>query len=402
VTLLVNARVVTPDHVLSPGWVRVAGALIESVGAGDPPRAEDPIEDIAGRWLVPGFIDIHVHGGGGASMTDGDTGQILRATQFHRRHGTTRTLVSLVTAPLDAMLAGAAAVAELVENGTPGIAGCHLEGPFLSPVRRGAQDARSMLDPDPDLLDRLLTAGRGTVRMVTVAPELPGALKIIERVVGSGAVAAIGHTDATYAEAAAGVQAGARVATHLFNGMRPLHHRDPGPVAALLEHPDVVCELIGDGLHVAPPVIRLVAMAAGADRMALITDAISAAGMDDGDYALGPMHVRVAEGRAALLDSETLAGSTLTMDQAFRGSVRDAALPIDSAVRAASSTPARVLGLNARVGSIAPGREADLVVLDDHLELVAVMAGGTWLPDAAGRRIERPLRGGGLEEQRGT
>jgi N-acetylglucosamine-6-phosphate deacetylase len=384
VTLLVNARVVTPDQLLSPGWVRVAGSLIDSVGAGDAPRAAGPVQDMAGRWLVPGFVDIHVHGGGGASMTDGDAGQILRAVQFHRRHGTTRTLVSLVTAPLDAMLAGVAAVAELVENGAPGIAGCHLEGPFLSRVRRGAQDARSILNPDPNLLDRLLAAGRGSVRMVTVAPELPGALMIIERVVASGAVAAIGHTDATYAETVAGIQAGARVATHLFNGMRPLHHRDPGPVPALLEHPGVVCELIDDGLHLAPALIRLVAMAAGPARMALITDAISAAGMDDGDYDLGPMRVRVAEGRAALLDGERIAGSTLTMDQAFRRFVREAALPIGSAVWAASATPARVLGLNARVGSIAPGREADLVVLDERLDLVAVMAGGTWVPDVAG------------------
>jgi N-acetylglucosamine-6-phosphate deacetylase len=391
VTLLVNARVVTPDHVFSPGWVSVAGPLIESVGAGDPPRGADPVQDIAGLWLVPGFVDLHVHGGGGASMTNGDAEQILRAVQFHRRHGTTRTLVSLVTAPLDAMLAAAAAVAELVENETPGIAGCHLEGPFLSRARCGAQDPASLLDPDLDLLDRLLAAGRGTIRMVTVAPELPGALKIIEQTVTSGAVAAIGHTDATYAEAVAGIEAGARVATHLFNGMRPLHHRDPGPVAALLEHPEVVCELIVDGLHLAPAMIRLVARAAGPERMALITDAISAAGMGDGDYDLGPMQVRVVEGRAALLDGDTIAGSTLTMDQAFRRAVREAALPIDSAVQAASATPARVLGLSARLGSIAPGREADLVVLDDRLDLVAVMAGGAWVPEVAGQGPGVPI-----------
>jgi N-acetylglucosamine-6-phosphate deacetylase len=378
-TVLANARVVTPAGVLSPGWVRVDGSRIESVAPGRPPPASRQSEDLAGAWMVPGFVDVHVHGGGGASMTDGNAAQILQAARFHRRHGTTRLLVSLVTAELDTMLAGAAAVADLVESGAAGVAGCHLEGPFLSPRRHGAQDPAFLLPADTELLRRLLVAGRGTVRMVTVAPELPGALRVITALVAAGVVAAVGHTDASYAEAVAGFRAGARVATHLFNGMRPLHHRDPGPVAAALEHPGVVCELINDGIHVAPAIIRLVAAAAGADRAALITDAIAATGMRDGEYRLGRLPVQVVGGVATLVDGGNLAGSTLTMDAAFRRAVLEVGLPIEDAVRMASTTPARVLGLDSLLGSLTPGREADLVVLDDGLEVIAVMAAGTWV-----------------------
>jgi N-acetylglucosamine-6-phosphate deacetylase len=383
-TVLTNARVVTPAGVLAPGWVRVEGSRIDSVGPGHPPSGSGALEDLAGAWLVPGFVDIHVHGGGGASMSGGDAAQIVDAVRFHRQHGTTRLLVSLVSAELDTMLAGTAAVAALVESGAAGIAGCHLEGPFLNRLRLGAQDPDSLLPADPEVLDRLLSAGRGTVRMVTVAPELPGALQLIANLVAEGVVPAVGHTDAVYAEAVAGFQAGASVATHLFNGMRPIHHREPGPVAAALEQPAVVCELINDAVHVAPAIVRLVAAAAGPERVALVTDAIAAAGVGDGDYELGRMPVRVAGGVATLVGGGNLAGSTLTMDRAFRRAVLEVGLPIEDAVRMASTTPARVLGIDGRAGGITPGREADMVVLDDRLEVTAVMAAGDWAGPLAG------------------
>jgi N-acetylglucosamine-6-phosphate deacetylase len=388
-TLLANGRVVTPDGVLSPGWVWVQGSRIEAVAQGHPDPGLGPVHDLSGSWLAPGFVDLHVHGGGGASMTDGVAGQIVRAAEFHRRHGTTRTLVSLVAASLETMLRGAAAVAGLVESGASGIAGCHLEGPFLSPVRCGAQDPRSLLAVDLQVLDRLLAAGRGTIRMVTVAPELPGALELIGRIQAAGAVAAVGHTDAGYLEAAAGFRAGARVATHLFNGMRRLHHRDPGPVAAALEHPDVVCELINDGLHVDPAVVRLVTRVTGSERVALITDAISAAGVGDGDYRLGRMPVRVVDGRATLAEGGNLAGSTLTLDEAFRRAVLEVGLSAEEAVQATSTTPARVLGLADRIGSLAPGQDADLVVMDEGMQLTAVMAAGAWVPEVGAGRADR-------------
>jgi N-acetylglucosamine-6-phosphate deacetylase len=259
------------------------------------------------------------------------------------------------------------------------LAGIHLEGPYLSAAHRGAHDRACLRRPDARELQRLLAAADGTVRMVTLAPELPAALELVRVSVAAGALAAVGHTDATYDETRAAIDAGATVATHLFNGMRPLHHRDPGPAAALLEDDRVTIELINDGVHLDPAIGRLAFSAAGPDRVALITDAIAGTGMGDGVYQLGPVTVRVIGGVARLEDRPSIAGSVLTMDVALRRAVRDIGLPLADAVRAAASTPARALGLNARVGSIEVGKDADLVVLDDELAPVAVMARGTWV-----------------------
>lgn len=386
-SVLTNARLVTPNGILSRGWMHLEASRIVTLGTDSPPPDARPARDLGGSWIMPGFVDLHVHGGGGASMTGGSQEQILRAVEFHRGHGTTRTLISLVTAPLETMLAGAAAVADLVEAHAPGIAGCHLEGPFLSPVRRGAQDPRSLLPPDPEILERLLAAGRGTVRMVTVAPELPGACELIRRVVAARSVAAIGHTDASYEEVLAGVEAGATVATHLFNGMRPLHHRDPGPVAAALERPEVICELINDGVHLDPAVIRLVVASVGPERVAFITDAIAATGMADGDHYLGPLRVRVVSGQAKLMEGGNIAGSTLTMDRAFRRAVLEVGLSIEVAVEATSSTPARILSPAALRGCLEAGQQADLAVLDNDLNMLAVMTAGDWVGPAPGRLL---------------
>jgi N-acetylglucosamine-6-phosphate deacetylase len=315
-------------------------------------------------------------------MTSGDPEEVLAAACYHRRHGTTRTLASLVTAPLPEMAAGAAATATLVEGGAEDdlVVGCHLEGPFLSRSRCGAQDPDSMLAPDPDAMRVLLGAGRGRVRLVTLAPELPGGLDLIGQVRSAGAVAAIGHSDASYEDAVAAVEAGARVATHLFNGMRGLHHREPGTVGAALDRGEIVCEVINDGFHLADPVVRLV-FAAAAGRVALVTDAIVAAGAAEGEYTLGPLRVVVREGRATLAGSGAIAGSTLTMDRAVWRAMR-LGLPIQAVVDAASSTPARVLGMEDRFGSVEAGKLADLCVLDDAFDLLGVMAGGRWVAEA--------------------
>jgi N-acetylglucosamine-6-phosphate deacetylase len=382
--LLTNGRVVTPAGILDSGWVLVEGARIAAVGQGTPPtpRGTPPaVQDLNRRWVVPGFIDLHVHGGGGASASS-DPDEILRATGFHRRHGTTRTMVSLVTGALDSLRAQVAAVSDLVEAGPAGtanIVGSHLEGPFISPKRRGAHDPDYLLAPDPDVLAGLLDAGRGTVRMVTLAPELPGALDLVRQVVDAGAIAAIGHTDATYAQATAAVDAGATVATHLFNAMSGLHHRDPGAAAAALDRPEVVCELINDGVHLHDATVRLGFTAAGPGRVALVTDSTVAAGMPDGRYQLGSMLVEVAGGEAHVADGGAIAGSTATMDAVFRRTVA-AGVPLPAAVEAAATTPARTLGLAGRTGIIAPGMDADLVILDEDLTVTAVMALGGWSP----------------------
>lgn len=383
--MLADARVVTPAEVLD-GWVRIDGDRIGALGEGAPPADHGEVHRLDGATVVPGFVDLHLHGGGGASVTDGDPAEVRRALAFHRRHGTTRALASLVTAPLEHLLAAARGVAEAVAEEGGGLAGCHLEGPFLASAHRGVHDPSQLLAPDPSTLDRLLEAAAGTVRVVTLAPEQPGGLDLVRQVVAAGAVAAVGHTAATYDQAVAAVEAGARLATHLCNGMRPLHHREPGAALALLEHPAVVCELINDGTHLHDGIIRTAFAVAGPERLALITDAIAATGLPDGDHVLGRTAIRVSDGTARAADTGSLAGSTLTLAAAVRNTVLHSGLPLAVAVTAATATPARVLGIADRVGTLEPGKEADLVVLDDDLRVNAVMVAGRWeRPPASGR-----------------
>lgn len=372
VATLANGRLVTPDGIVD-GWLETAGATITAVGPGEPPRPAD--RDVAGQWVVPGFVDIHVHGGAGADFTTGSSEQARRIVALHRRHGTTTMLASLVTADVETMAASIDALAGLVDEGE--LAGIHLEGPFLAPTRRGAHDAGLLRVPEPDVVDRLVSAGPTRVRMVTLAPEQPAAIDAVRRLVDFGVVVAVGHTDATYDQTRAAIDAGAAVGTHLFNAMRPVLHREPGPVPALLEDDRVTVELICDGVHLHPATIRWVLRTASARRVALVTDAMAAAGAGDGDYLLGHLTVRVRDGVARQPDG-TIAGSTLTMDRAFR-CVVDAGASVEEAVTMASTTPAEALGLADEIGSITVGRAADLVVLDRTLHVAAVMVKGSWI-----------------------
>jgi N-acetylglucosamine-6-phosphate deacetylase len=370
--LLRGARVVTPERVLDDGWVLVDGGRIAEVGEGAAPDAA-AVEDVPG-WLLPGFVDLHVHGGGGADVTASP--EALRAAvAFHRRHGTTSTLVSLVTAPLNALERQLGWVADYVAE-DDGVLGAHLEGPFLSQVRCGAQNPAFLRTPDRDDLARLVDAARGTLRSVTIAPELPDALDVLKDVQQAGAIAAIGHTDATYVEAMAAIDAGATLATHLFNGMRPIHHREPGPAAAALRA-DLACEIINDGVHLHPAITGLVNERPG--RLVLVTDAIDAAGMGDGEVELGGQRVSVRNGEARLVPGGSLAGSTLTLDAAVRRAVQQCGLTVAEASRAASGTPARLLGRAGELGAISAGLAADLVLLDEDLHLTRVMRRGRWL-----------------------
>lgn len=372
VATLANGRLVTPDGIVD-GWLETAGGTITAVGPGEPPRPAD--RDVAGQWVVPGFVDIHVHGGAGADFTTGSSEQARRIVALHRRHGTTTMLASLVTADVETMAASIDALAGLVDEGE--LAGIHLEGPFLAPTRRGAHDAGLLRVPEPDVVDRLVSAGPTRVRMVTLAPEQPAAIDAVRRLVDFGVVVAVGHTDATYDQTRAAIDAGAAVGTHLFNAMRPVLHREPGPVPALLEDDRVTVELICDGVHLHPATIRWVLRTASARRVALVTDAMAAAGAGDGDYLLGHLTVRVRDGVARQPDG-TIAGSTLTMDRAFR-CVVDAGASVEEAVTMASTTPAEALGLADEIGSITVGRAADLVVLDRTLHVAAVMVKGSWI-----------------------
>jgi N-acetylglucosamine-6-phosphate deacetylase len=382
--LLTGGRVVTPEGVLIPGWIRLAGNLIDAIGPGD---ATDQrgllVADLHGQWVLPGFVDMHVHGGGGASFTEGPADDARRAAEFHRGHGSTTLVASLVTAPLADLEARAAMLADLAGEGL--IAGIHLEGPFLSAARCGAQNPRHMAVPDVAAFERLHAAAAGHLRVITIAPELPGAIGLIKTAARACVIAAVGHTDATADITSAAVDAGATHATHLFNGMRPLHHREPGPVGALLDRDEVTCEVIADGVHLHDTVIRLAARAAGPGRLVLITDAMAAAGMPDGSYRLGSMRIDVAGGVARLAGggepgatAGAIAGSTATMADVVRHAV-GAGLPVTAVAAAASTTPAHVLGLGERTGALRPGLDADLVVCDEEFRLRVVMRQGEWL-----------------------
>ncbi len=375
--LLSAGSLLTGRDLLRPGWVEMSDGVITAIGDGTAPRPAD--RDLDWATVVPGFVDTHVHGGGGASFSGG--AQATRtAAALHRRHGTTTLIASLVSESPADLLAQVGALADDVRAGV--LAGIHLEGPWLAEKRCGAHDPALLRDPSPQEIEDVLAAGRGTIRMVTLAPEREGALEAIRRIVGAGVVAAIGHTEATYEQTRAGVEAGATVATHLFNAMRPIHHREPGPVIALLEDPRVVVELIADGVHVDAALYRHVCAIAGPDRVSLVTDAMAAAGMSDGAYRIGPLAVEVTGGVAHLAGTDTIAGSTATMDRLFRfavdhstsrtGMSRDAALL--RAVAQSSVTPARALGLPSPV--LQAGAVADLVVLDSDLQVRDVIARG--------------------------
>jgi N-acetylglucosamine-6-phosphate deacetylase len=374
--LLGGARVLTPEGVIEGAWVQVSDGRITAV-AGARPEHEAPVVDLQGAWLLPGYIDMHMHGGGGHNVS-ASLEAMEEAVAFHLSHGTTATLVSLVTASEQALSDQLGWAAELVQRG-PGRHGCvlgsHLEGPFLSARRCGAQNEAYMLAPDPELLARLRAVAGETLRMVTIAPELPGALALIETLAGDGVIAAMGHSDASYEQALEGIRAGSRHATHLFNAMPPMLHRHPGLVGAALES-GITCELINDGRHVHPAIVRMVFELI--DSPALVTDAIDATGFGDGRFDLGGQEVIVTDGEARLAATGSLAGSTLTMDIALRSAVKVSGLSIERASAAASLVPARALGVDDELGAIAPGKRADMVVLDDDLQVTGVMSNGLW------------------------
>jgi N-acetylglucosamine-6-phosphate deacetylase len=374
--LLIADTLLTGRELLRPGWIEVVDGVVQGVGAGAPERPVD--RDLGAVTVVPGFVDTHLHGGGGANFSTAVPAETATAAALHRAHGTTTVVASLVTAGPAELLRQVAALAEDVRAGE--IAGIHLEGPWISTKRCGAHDPALMRDPDPDELDRVLAAGDGAIRMVTLAPERDGALAAIARLADAGVVAAVGHTEATYEQTRAAIAAGATVGTHLFNAMRPIHHREPGPIVALLEDSRVTVEMITDGVHLDPALYRHVVRSAGPDRVSLITDAMAATGMADGEYWLGPLAVEVVDGVARVAGTDTIAGSTATMDRVFRFAVTHSGLPPDDAlplaVRQASANPARALGLPD--SGLWPGAAADLVVLDDGLAVTGVLHRGSW------------------------
>ena len=375
--LLRADTVLTGRDMLRPGWIDIADRMIRAMGAGTAPAPPDT--DLGAVTVIPGFVDTHLHGGGGANFSAAQPEETAAAVALHRRHGTTTVVASLVTAGPAELLRQVGALARDVRAGV--IDGIHLEGPWLSPQRCGAHQPALMRDPDPAEIDAVLRAGDGAIRMVTIAPERTGAIAAIEQLTSSGVVVAVGHTEATYDQARAAIDAGATVGTHVFNAMRPIDRREPGPIVALMEDPRVTVELITDGVHIDPAIYRFVTKAVGPERISLITDAMAAAGMSDGRYELGPLAVDVAAGVARVAGTDTIAGSTATMDRVFRLAVTYSGAPRGEALLAAvaqtSVIPARALGLPSV--ELSAGAAADLVVLDNDLSVIGVLRKGSWV-----------------------
>ncbi|MCS0636006.1 N-acetylglucosamine-6-phosphate deacetylase [Streptomyces sp. LP05-1] len=385
-TVLAGARVVLPSGMVEGGRVTVENGRITAVappldavepGVAAPGAVEPGAVDLTGHWLVPGFVDLHNHGGGGGSFTSGTADDVLHGVRTHRLHGTTTLVASTVTDDLHTLAERAGLLSELAEQGD--IAGIHFEGPFISPCRKGAHSETLLRHPEPAEVRKLIDAARGRAVMVTLATELPGGIESVRLLADHGVIAAVGHTDATYEQTVAAIDAGATVATHLYNAMPAIGHRAPGPITALLEDERVTVELINDGTHLHPAALGLAFHHAGADRVAFITDAMDAAGIGDGIYHLGPLEVEVREGVARLVEGGSIAGSTLTLDTAFRRAATVDRLPVESIVRALSANPARLLGRYDEIGSVEPGKYADLVVLDADFGLVGVMRRGSWV-----------------------
>ena len=387
-TLLISGGdLLTPFEVIEDGALLLRDGVIERIGR----RAEvsgqaDARIDAGGRLICPGFVDLQVNGGGGAFLTEEPTaGALERMARGHVRYGTTSLLATVVTSREESMAAALAAVGEYAGRPAPGarIVGAHLEGPFINPVRKGAHPERFIRAPDIDLFHRLLDAAGGSLRLLTLAPELPGAHELIAAAREASVAVSIGHTDATFDEATRAIDAGASLATHVFNAMRPAHQREPGVIAAVLRDPRIITGLIADAVHVHPAWLDLVYRSKGADGVALVTDAMSPVGADDASpLQLEGITIEVRDGACYLPDG-TLAGSALSMDRAVRIMHELAGVPLLDCVRMATVTPAAALGRQGEIGVLAPGARADVVICDPDVNVWKVFAGGELAYSAA-------------------
>ena len=389
--LLLTGRLVLPGGVVEDGAVVIEGDRISYAGArrevpdvwADLPSPDGLPEGVT---LLPGLVDVHCHGGAGGEFgPDADSARV--AVAHHHRAGTTSVVGSLVSAPAQVLLAGCAALAPLVESGH--LVGLHLEGPFLSTVRCGAQDPDALVDVDLELVDALVAAAGGGLLHMTFAPERDPSGSLPAALSGHGVVGSLGHTDADHATCAralravlgGGVRGGLPLITHLFNGMPPLHHRSPGPVAAALgaaARGEAVVELIADGVHLDGGTVQLVFDTVGPPGIALVSDAMSASGLPEGEYSLGGRDVQVRGREARLVDGGSLAGGVSTLLEQVRWCVTELGIDLADAVAAASLTPARALSLTG-VGSLAPGARADVLVVDEALHPLRVLRHGAWL-----------------------
>lgn len=384
--LFENARVLAQGGIEPPGWVYVEAERIAQCGLGHAPCLPNCKRiDADGRILSPGLIDVHAHGAMGHDTMDADPEGLRAMACFYARHGVTAYYATTMTAPIDEILGALGAVRAMMDaevSGAPpegaALLGAHVEGPYIDADRVGAQSPDSVRRAMLDEYERL--AATGVVRLITVAPEHAENRALIPRMVAEGVAVAVGHSAATYDEIATAANLGLSQATHLFNAMAGLHHRQPGTVGAALALDSIRCQLIADNIHIHPAVLKLAIRAKGTDGILLITDAMGGTGMPDGNYQLGKQRVTVSNGEARLANG-ALAGSTLTLDRAVRNAMAAADLCLGEALAMATLTPARAMGIDDRKGSIAPHKDADIILLDE--------AGVVWLTMVRGRVVYR-------------
>ncbi len=385
-TIVHAARALTPLQEIADAAIVFEDGRITAVETRAGIVAPAGAREISARdaTIVPGFVDIHLHGAGGHDVMSSTEEALTTIASTVARHGTTSLVATTVTAPPDETRRSLEGISRCIlspanrtADATAEIIGIHLEGPFISPTRRGVHPAGAIANPSVTLLDRYLEAAAGTVKILTLAPEIPGAMELVERGYARGLVVALGHTDATYEQARTAIVRGARHAVHVFNAMRPFSHRETGVLGAVLTDPNVTAEVIADGVHVDDPAIRLLLAAKGTDLVLLVSDGTAATGMRDGSYRLGTFDVTVSDGVSRNREGK-LAGSTLTLDRAVQHMVR-LGVPTIEAIRMATYNPARRVGMESRKGVLAPGADADLILLSPELKIANVFVRGAAL-----------------------
>lgn len=381
--LFTNAIICLPIGLLEGGAILVRDGVIEQIASDSQHElVADEVIDVQGAYIVPGFIDVHVHGGGGFDVMSGEPADIDGMSRFHASKGTTSFLPTTMTHSRANIEAAIHSVATAMERGTSGaeVVGIHLEGPYLNVEKCGAQNPEHIRPGTIDELQHFLTLSKGHVRLMTIAPEIGDALELIEYAVTQGVTISIGHSNTTYDVVSQAVQRGATHVTHLFNGMSPLHHREPGVTGGALMHDELAVELICDGFHLHEDIIRFVFRVKPIDQIVLITDSIAAGGCENGEYVLGGLPLMMQNGVARLLNKDgtlgNLAGSCLTMDQALRNTMAYTELSLSEVIPTMTINPARQIGIDQRKGSITVGKDADLVVLNEQYEVLATYVKG--------------------------
>lgn len=366
-----NVKIVTPFRIIENGSVVVTGKKISALGGVEDVNIPSSMKsfDMNGMVLTPGFIDVLVHGGGGAGFADDNEESIGTVSDFFFEHGTTGLLASLYSKPLKLLVKDVARIAKYVESHKDtNVKGIHMEGPFINPEMKGAMKEEYLWEPDVDRWNQLYAASKGYIKLMTIAPELPGCHDVMRAAANDRVVLSVGHSMALFHEIEAAIDNGAAHVTHMFNAMQPFHHREPGVIVGGLLRNELKLELIADGIHVHPAVMRLMYNIKGDGGIVLITDAIRASGMPDGDYTFMDQKVNVKD-KKAFLEDGTLAGSTLTMEKAVKNMVELVGVPLTDAVRMASLNGAKVLGLESRKGILAVGKDADFVLLDNNFDV---------------------------------